>query len=242
MGFTLIASNITPNTSGVTGIITTPPLDTTGADLIVVMGDSAASTFSMALTDSYGNNSSYNQLTVRANSRWSTCLFWIKNPIVGTGHAFTLAAGSSYGKIGVLAFSGSAASPFQAESGFATDANVVGIQPGSITPLIAGSLCVTGLNGGNNVGFAIDSGFSALVGDVVPGQSIGGGIGWFLQNSSASPLNPTWSCTGGFNASSELGGAAAMAVFNPAVAWSGGGPFPWFNDNTLSGGFLDAGF
>jgi hypothetical protein len=75
---------------------TTPTIDTTGANLIVM---SAAYSGSAAISDSKGNT--YTLGLSRGSS--IIALFYCINPIVGTGHTFTIAA--SVGSITVAAFS-----------------------------------------------------------------------------------------------------------------------------------------
>lgn len=180
----------------------TDPIDTTGANLIVV----GISTLFAAtgMSDSKGNT--WTQLTPQAGgSAWVT-QFYCANPTVGSGHTFT--SPDPLSVIGVVAVSGANASPFDQESGSATG-SATSIQPGSLTPGTNGSLICTAVNDGFTTGLSLDSGFTYLTGLYTRSGNYGGGFGYLIQNPAA-PINPTWAWTSGAS-----GAATSMAVFKP---------------------------
>lgn len=188
--------------------VTTGAIDTTGANLIVV-SVSFYNTTAPALTDSKGNT--WTALTARTTAtNPGVRLFYCYNPTVGSGHTFTATQAVSFPTIGVSAFSGVAASPFDQESGASTSGAGTTYQPGSITPSENNCLLVTTVST-NTTTHTINSSF--VIGGTVDqsgGNHMGGGIAYKIQTT-AGAENPTWSYT----ASSSR--AAAMASFKAAA-------------------------
>ncbi len=208
MAFTVIGSAVVSSASGNDALIT---MDTTGADLIIVMGASALTGFGATIDDTFHNV--YTPRTVYANSNSSVCIFYCVNPIVGSDTiVLSSTGGNTFPMMGVLAVSGSNVSPYESESGLGLDGTPASIQPGSLTPAESGCLIVTALNAFAASTITINSGFTSLSVDFVPAKALGGGIGWIIQGS-AVPVNPTWSV-----ASGASGLDAAMAVFKPVPA------------------------
>jgi hypothetical protein len=194
---------------------TTGAIDTTGADLLVmVVGYFTTPT---SVSDSKGNSwTALTENTGAGNPRVRIYYAW--NAIVGTGHTFTVTqAGSLIGSAVVRAYSGSLTSgdPFDQESsGDAASGNVT---LGSLTPSADDCLIVTGLSNDAmasattsiNGGFTIE-GFQ----DHVGGTSFGAGFADLIQTSAAAAA-PTWT-----NSASAC--VAVMAVFKPSVGGGGG--------------------
>ncbi len=167
------------------------------------------------MADSKGNT--WTQLTGYNTGADAYVKVWyVANPIVGTGHTFTVGTGGSVDASAYIAgFSGVVTSaPFDQQNG-ATVASSATIQPGSITPTQADCLIICGLSSYDasaltatiNSGFTItdQAGFSS-------GNYFGGGLAYLVQ-STASAVNPTWAA-----GSSFTNAAAAIASFKPAVA------------------------
>jgi hypothetical protein len=155
-GVALVAHTAAAEAGYVAGFVTTPPIDTTGANFLVVIGQSDNPSTGV-LTDSYGNT-----WTPRA-SIGGPCpvVYDCSSPTVGTGHTFTMThAGGFTAALAVGAFSGVHASPFEAvvnATGSATS-----LQPGILSPSI-GDLLVTGIAASNPflaAGSSIDSDFT----------------------------------------------------------------------------------
>jgi hypothetical protein len=193
---TTAASNPgTPNT------VTTAGVNTTGANLIVVMagydaGFSGTSSAIPVVTDNMGNGS-YTGLP-RQNSALGNAgnLFYFANPTVGSGHTFTLTGTNTFPAIAVAAFSNASSSPFDSQIG-AGDAGSPSVNPvgGSVTPSSNNALIVTGCTYGaatatdaTNISgsFAIASHVAANV-----GIAYGCGLAWWKQPTS-SATNPQW--------------------------------------------------
>lgn len=175
---------------GNSSTFTTSAIDTTGATAIVV-NVSCAGIFQ--LTDSKGNVWSATG-SYAASPLWNV-LFYAANPVVGTGHTFTIA--SPFCSAEVAAFSGVTGvlpmDKYLTGTGTGTSA-----QPGSITPTNANSVVVAGIgtpSSGTIAISAIDSGFTIT--DTVnagAGVTEGGGLAYLVQTS-ATAENPTWTLT-----------------------------------------------
>jgi hypothetical protein len=221
--YTIAYCDGTGNTS-----LTTPSINTTGADLLIV----AAVCYTIAPTVSLSDNktNTWYPLTAYGAASWANVkIFYAYNPTVGTGHTFSLSGSGSPEMncvgIAVLALSGMdiTSSVYQASSDHGAvedDAGDRTIQPGSVTPANIGDVIVTVWNAGNSTqstGPSINSSF------VIP---TGIGVGWAYDGnnqdigiaykivSTTDAVNPTWS------ADSDTQYACSIAVFKAAA---GGG-------------------
>lgn len=196
MTWTLIANASAGFTSSGSGC-TTSPIDTTGADLIVV--GSAWFTDQPTLTDSNGNT--WTQLTTQADTNGDhSALYYCVSPTVGSGHTFSLSAGGfSFSTLWVAAFSGvDTSAAFDLQAGNGSSSSVAGsYTTASITPSQNGDLVVSlvaTVSAPVSGGFTVDSGFSH-VGDQVHSQCYGGSLGYLFQGT-AGPESPTWTWSG----------------------------------------------
>jgi hypothetical protein len=187
--------------------VTTTAIDTTGANLIVISVATFVAFITPTLSDSKSNT--WTALTGQNSTNEKVQLYYCVAPTVGSGHTFTWSGTSTYPVVSVMAFSGSHATPFDAESG-TFSAGATSLAPGSLTPSVANCLVITGINYGTGTAPSVGGGFTALTTDTSAGNFISGGIGRLIQTTAAA-ANPTWSWTG----SSES--AAALAVFKPAI-------------------------
>jgi hypothetical protein len=195
--------------------ITTPPIDTTGSDLIVadvtffanppgagcstpnVFGDSKGNTWSTAKTVQ-NNGTSDGQLN----------LLYVQAPTVGSGHTFNFNK-ECFSSIYVLAFSGSVTSPLDVTNSGSNASTETSQASGSILPTQNGDLIITGLMGSGLVsGISVDSSIiqANAAGGGTPNENYTTGLGYFAQ-STAATINPTWSWTTARSA------AAAVASF-----------------------------
>lgn len=214
MGYALIASASAGSSDQQN--VTTPPINTTGATFIgLSITKFQPGIAGFTLTDSKSNTPII--LTPQDNSNSANVLYYYNIPIVGSGHTWTLnsTSGAIFPTLSVVAFSGSAASPFEAETGSFSNAVLNSIQPGPLTPAEDGCLIITGATLFVGTGITIDSGFSRASTDYA-GNNLGGGIGWLIQGAKAA-VNPTWMT--GINVN---GADATMAVFKPVPAVTGG--------------------
>jgi hypothetical protein len=197
--------------------VTTDPIDTSGANLIVILLTGYAAQPENAVSDSYGNT--WTQLTVQETLVTRARLFYCPVPTVGSSHTFsTDSVGSGYPCLFVLAVSGAASTQTPQQSGTVNSSGVTTVQPGSITPAENNELIVAGLAHSIAVtGIAIGSSFT-LSEEQEGGMP--GALAYQIQTT-ATARNPAWSWNETDNYVS-----AVMATFKVAAA---GGSFPiWY--------------
>lgn len=199
MAYALITS------TGVVGSATTPPVDTTGATILVA-AVTAIATPVPAPTDSNGNT--WLPLTEQG-SGVDIRLFYVPNPTVGVGQTFSIS--SVVPSLAIMAFSGAKISgPFDVENGSQAGAGTT-IQTGSVTPSENDELIIAACSHqGDAIG--IDSGFTLQVQIPLLG-GVGLGIDFaFLIQTTAGAVNPTFTLAASDNHE------AAIATFKAAAA------------------------
>ncbi len=211
------------------GTNSSPAVDTTGATLLVAFVDDETAG---AAAPSDNKSNTWSPLTSKTGQFTTGRLFYVANPVVGSGHVFSNTGGTNFGSAVFMAFSGTATtSPFDQESGAGTSGATT-LQPGSITPSQANCVLVTGVGFGSTQTYSINSGFSTpLQTNFAGGVGSGSGMSYLVQTS-ASAVNPTWTPT----SSTEM--AAVMASFKaPGGATVITSPFWYARAYDLSGGF-----
>jgi hypothetical protein len=176
---------------------TTPALDTSGANLlVVVVGLNADVAATMADSKSNSWSIAVQQTGGFAASR--EIIFYSTPTVVGTGHTFTITVVSSAPAIEILAFSGAAASSPLDQINSASGNFVSTIQPGSVTPTADAQVVVAGATMGDfspNSTLSINGGFT--ISDQISaagGAHTGGGAAYLIQTTAAA-ANPTWTST-----------------------------------------------
>lgn len=204
------------------GTGTTGTCDTTGADLIVLVGvyDSGGTgTFS----DSKGNSWTLctrpaTTIENLASGSYVRIAYCYAPSSVGASHTFSISP--SYGSIHAIAFSGAAAAPLDVQAaGYGSNAaNATTNQPGTATPSVDNCLLVAGLGVGDSGNpSSIDSSFTLSTGiSASTGVRWGGALAYLIQTT-AGAVNPTWTWT---NSSAN---GAVMAAFQAASGGGGGG-------------------
>ncbi len=195
MSFSLV--DHTQASSGNGNDVTTSGINTSGANLLVVLA-SVFTSGTPTVTDSVGGNSnSWTSRTLYTNAAGvSLQLFYCTPTHVGSGHTFTVTATGAFPAIGVQAWSGAAASsPYDTENGHSETGVANSIQPGSVTPGQDDELLVSGLGVNSNDALTPDSGFT--VSDQIPkgGAGVGGAMAYLVETT-ATAKNPTWSFVG----------------------------------------------
>lgn len=201
---------------------TTSAVDTTGANLLVVVtGDEGFS-----VSDSKGNTWTLAVQAVASGSPYSR-IYYCYNPTVGSGHTFTV--GLSYGAIAVAAYSGSDSSPLDQTGATATGALVTTFASGNITPTTDNQLVVSGIGVGKSANtLTIGSGMSVAASkNAATGVTYGAAIAWIAQTTAAA-INPSWSWTSSGEAASPiasfkmLGGGGTTISATPGNAAADG--------------------
>ncbi len=187
--------------------ITTPPVNTTGSDLLIVSG-SWYSNIGSSVSDSKSNT--WYSLTAQQTSPIALInrLFYASSAISGTGHTATLSGVSNFGSIGFQAWSGISPAPFDVENGSLNNTSgLTSIQTGSVTPSQNNCLIVASIVFESGGTLSIDSGFTLTRYGDPSGER--GGIAYLIQDTAAA-VNPTWSISSNFG---PYGAAATIAVF-----------------------------
>lgn len=179
----------------------TSAVDTTGASFIVIQSNRVTGAFSPTVTDSKGNT--YTALTDTGGSGLKAQQYACYNPVVGTGHTFSLVNSSGASGLTVLVFGG-ATMELESETGAAAT------QPGSITPVGNGRLLTVAWGRNDTNVLTIDSGFNVgAAADYIPGASLTVAGAYQIQTT-ATARNPTT------NTDTGTGGGCTMACFKPA--------------------------
>ena len=184
MAITLVSSIGAGSTTGTNA--TTPPIETTGANLIVVF---VASDGVQTVSDSKGNTwvglTSHPAYSNPTSNKLYQCI----NPVVGTGHTFTV-SGSGKPVIIAAAFSG-ASGGLDLESGAGCAAGNSGVGTGSLTTSVANELVITGV-GAAGLTLTINSGFTIITQVALTSNSYEGGLAYLIPASSGTVAGPFW--------------------------------------------------
>jgi len=226
MAFSVVASTSKASSDGMA--ITTDPINTIGADLIVLV----ASWVTQALAEpSDSESNTWTALTRQLNGfNGISQIFYVEAPGTGSSHTFTFDVPGFPGLtlepwVGVIALSGRKVSgSFDQESGNKDTSGLTSFQPGSITPsennaiwIVGGSAHVFGPGSIDSV----DSPFSShVLADIWDsGNSLGGIMAWEIQTT-ATARNPTVSWNTGDTVNLE----GATFLSEPAGATGN----PWY--------------
>jgi hypothetical protein len=190
------------------GNFTSDAIDTTGADLIVILVADYAGIAATTVTDSLSNGAPTQAAVEDAGgSDRIRILYWEAPANVGSGHTFSISAGSnSFGALAVRAYSGSLSPTVldqasQAEGG----------TPGTLTPSVNNCLVISGCV--HQQASVTVSGATEVVDlAIIGGVAFGIGVSEDIQTT-ATAANPTWSSVD----------ASVQAVFLPGGGGGGGG-------------------
>lgn len=174
-------------------IVTTPAIDTTGANLLVVIGGTASATLN-PISDSKGN--AWQQAEQFSNSPISMAIEYCATPVVGSNHTFSW--DSANGPLCVIALaSAPSANPYDwSESAAAAS-------PGGFGPSNANCMVITAMSCEQAEPYTVDTGFTILATEnYVSGVSNGLAIAWQIMSSPAY-FTLNWSGTGA-NVSSSI--------------------------------------
>lgn len=180
--------------------VTTPGVDTSGANLIVLAHCEDGSTDNPF--DSNGNT--WQHLTTYATGP-RIRIHYCFDPVVGAAHTFSVNTSGRSPSIAMAAFSGAAS--FDQESG--TPASQ---QPGSITPAEDNELLITAASDGSvGTGRTVDAPFSSNLTASIAGGGPNYSIAMAYEiQTTATARNPTWN--------TATNPVAAMAAFKAAAA------------------------
>jgi hypothetical protein len=216
MGWTLIGHTYY---AGSTGGGVTGSVNWTGADLIIIH---ATSHNTPVVSDSKGNTwtAGVAQYPAGAGGGYGgSQLWWCEKPTVGSGQTFEVALSSGYISFEVIAFSGSASSPFDVQGGAVT-ATGPPLATGSISPSQNGELIITGLGYFGGTLSAPPSGFTLA--DQADYASRGSALAYQIQ-SAAAGISAAWTMAGGLDAGATIASFKAIQTAIGSGILSGGG-------------------
>lgn len=194
---------------------TTSAINSTGSNLIVIwigVWKSSQAAPNVPVSDSKGNT--WIALNGSGNSNTDGCFFYCLNPVVGTGHTFTVTntVNANWACICAMAFSG-AGSVDTPQSTSVSASLATSLATGSVTPNQSNSLVVAGLqyyDYANSLTVpTINSGFTRVGYLNLNSQAPDLCVGYLIQSASAS-VNPTFN----FGSTSPKA-TSAIAVFSP---------------------------
>jgi len=178
--------------------VTTGAINTTGANLIVMIVASHGAT---ALPTS-SKGGTVEPMTAYSDSGTDIRGYYIQNPSVGTGHTFAVPSNASttYPAICVIALSGRATSSVLDQQSGNVDAGggIATIQAGASVPTSANQVVVAGAHLFQSTGGTINGGFISPFGATagwVNGLNAGCQLA-YLQQTTAVSANPTWTLGG----------------------------------------------
>ena len=197
--------------NGANGGTSTPAVDTTGANfLVMVCSVNRAGGTMTGPTDSKSNT--WTSLTLQSNTNPSCQIFYVTNPTVGASHTFSIGGTGTQSSFCVAAFSGvHASAPFDQESGTGGGGMSDSIQPGSITPSENGCLMIFGAANGRTE-TPTSTGYTVINQPLVISTSFGSALAYQIQTT-ATATNPTMN----YGVGSWGGGNIALASFKPSA-------------------------
>ncbi len=226
MAWSLLAHTGAQSTT--TGDITTTAIDTTGADLLAVVLAWYQAVADPTLVDSASN--SWTGRTKYRSTNRSVQVLYVQAPTTSATHTFTASTGGAgeYPTICISAWSGSVATPYEAENG-ATTSSATSLATGSASPTTT-DLFITGCaQGGTSGSLTLSAGFTATETFIGTSFAVEGGMGYAT---SASAQSATWNFASNeaavtIAAFKGTGGGATRGLFmTPPLSGAGiGGAF-----------------
>lgn len=214
--------------------VTTAPINTTGASLIVATVSFLQGT-AVTFSDSAGNSGWTQVGAASFLAGLSTAIYYCASPITSSSHTFSIGSGSvvCYPDIAVIAFSGTLLSSPQDQSATNTATASANFAVGPITPGFNGELIISGI-GSDVAAWGSPSVSTLTVTDQTAwssGAHYGAAIAWFVQPA-AGAITPNWNWNGSsiklsgsvvsFQAAS---GTAGLYLPSPLTGLGTGGPF-----------------
>lgn len=201
---TLVAHTALDSSNG--NDVTTAALNTTGANYIALAYSNADSP---AVTISDSKSNVWSPLTLRTGGT-NVRIYYCVNPVVGSGHTFTVSGAGSFPSIAVQAWTVSGNAAFDVENG-ASDSVVTSKNTGSITPSALSNLVLAVMGGQTTIGtISIDSGFT--ISDQIDVASLGGAIAFAYKDGGLSATeNPTFSWTTNTNVTTDIASFSVAA-------------------------------
>lgn len=165
-------------------------LNTTGANLIVLVWSYYSGASGLSTPDSLGNT--WTALTPHGTvGNVTVNIYYVTNPSVGVGHTFTTNGTNTYSSFYVAAFSGALTTGTLDGQNGSASASASSIASGSITPGQPNELIIAGLSTGTGIPSSIAP--TMTINDSIPvGGGFNGGALAYVIQTTATAINPTW--------------------------------------------------
>lgn len=217
---------------------TTTGINSTGGNLAII-GISAYrySNFGGSpVSDNFGNTYTAGSVANGSSSGASVQLWYCYNPTVGSGHTATVAGTNTLSTVVLAVYSGATSSPLDQQAAHESNSGTT-IAAGSITPLQNNELIIAYVGADATNTFTAPTGFTIdAQGAGSSGNYIGSAIAHQIQTT-ATPVNPTWSVVAPFSANSAvIASFKAASGGTTSITADFGGAFEF-----LSGTSADAG-
>lgn len=213
MAISLVSSVEILGTGGSGG--TSSPINTTGANLLVI----SLSVFNQAVTpivsDSFGNTWLIAKFVYDTPNSFGTAFMYCLHPTVGAGHTFSI--GGSFGTGSAYAYSG--VSALDQSNGTTDITGGTTAQTGSITPTANGALILASMASSidpspSTLPITINDGFTMEFAEPYTNSNYFGSATAQLIQGSAAAINPTFSWPGTGTGVQET----AIVSFTPIAA------------------------
>jgi hypothetical protein len=190
--FALIDSASASSVDAAVAVTTSDLINTTGADLLIILVSNYAAGALATPADSKSNT--WTALTTAANSISRAKLYYSKPTTVGASHSVSVTA--DYSSIYFAAFSGSHVTPFDVEATGSGNSATASAGSG-ITPSQGQELIIAGVSVHNNSIASINSSFSILESKApVGGLAFAGALAYKIQTTAVAE-DPDWTISGG---------------------------------------------
>ena len=203
--------------TGASSGATTPSVNTTGADLIVLQV-SGAGKRSWTISDSKGNAWVSGTRYDSPGKDPSIRLYYCANPTVGSDHTFTLSGNNVYGTIQMSAWSGCDTSdPFEAENGQGGSVgDVDSLTSGAVAPASNNALLIGCFAGfADTPGFSCDPAFAEMIAPAgILGKTYSMDVAYYVQTT-AGEISAEWSWSGRIDPTDDA--VASITAFNAAA-------------------------
>lgn len=214
MTIALLSHTYKQGNSGGSG--TSPAIDTTGASLLVAyvadFTGSAAATFA----DSQGNT--WTALTARPlTGNMRSQMYYCASPTTSASHTFSATGTNSFAAIAIAAYSGTATSPYDQETG-ATTLTGTSLATGSVTPSENNELVIYGCGYASSA-LSVSVGTMLDTAAIIGGTSYGIGLAYEIQTT-ATARSPSWSWSSSNSCSTTIATFKAAAGSSSPVGLS----------------------
>lgn len=224
MTIALLSHTYKQGNSGGSG--TSPAIDTTGASLLVAYVADFTGSSPATFADSQGNT--WTALTARPlTGNMRSQMYYCASPSTSASHTFSATGTNSFAAIAIAAYSGTATSPYDQETG-ATTLTGTSLATGSVTPSENNELVIYGCGYASSA-LSVSVGTMLDTAAIIGGTSYGIGLAYEIQTT-ATARSPSWSWSSSnscsttiatFKADNGVSGTLATTNANDTSAASG---------------------